>query len=169
MFRMSSSELTVRIILAFGFLVVGINFVREKGSGLPNTGSATTDQSPVPISVILQKEKNSPITATNPQDFKIASGQLQIVEFYSPDDSLSDSTVTLMHTFENRYQGQVNFVFLDVLDPRNKPYLEKLNDLFYPQFTILDGAGHILDQWIAISDVKMASAIANARLREPLW
>lgn len=169
MFRISYSELTIRIILAIGFLLVGILFVENRKTGLPNTGSSSTDPSPAVMALVRQKESNSAIRATDPQKFSAASGHLQIVEFYAPGDPLSEKSAQLMQTFEARYQGEVIFSFLDVLDPRNKTYLYQLNDLFYPQFALLDGSGHILDQWTSVSDEKLYSVIAKARLVEPLW
>jgi thiol-disulfide isomerase/thioredoxin len=169
MFRISYSELSVRMILAIGFLLIGIMYVRARETGLPNTGSLVSDQAPTSLSIALQKEKSSAIIATNPADFKIASGQLQLVEFYAPGDPASEKTAQLMHSFEKRYHGKVNFVYLDVLDPRNKANLDKLNELFYPQFTLLGASGQILDQWTTTSDDKMGSAIAKASLVEPLW
>ncbi len=169
MFGLSPSELRVRIILAFGFLLLGLVYTNGKGAGLPNTGTAASNKPAMSIQLALEKEKSSAISATNPQYFKIAAGQLQIVEFYYPGEPASENTAQLMHTFENRYRGQVIFSYLDVKDPRNETNLEQLHDLFYPQFAILDASGHILDEWITTSDDKMGSAIANARLVEPLW
>lgn len=169
MFRISYSELTIRIILAAGFLFIGLLYVKNKQAGLPNTGSTPVTASPAAMTLIQQKERASAIHATDPGKFVIASGKLQIVEFYKPGDSLSEDSARLMQSFQTLYNGEVNFSYLDVLDPRNKTYLAQLNDLFYPQFALLDGSGHILDQWTTPSDQKMYSAIAKARLVEPLW
>ncbi len=169
MFKISYSELTIRIILAIGFLMVGILYVENKKTGLPNTGSTSIDPSPAVMALVSQKESNSAIHATDPQKFSAVTGQLQVVEFYAPGDPLSEDSAQLMQTFENRYRGEVIFSFLDVLDPRNKTSLYQLNDLFYPQFDLLDGSGRILDQWTSVSDEKLYSAIVKARLVEPLW
>ncbi len=169
MFRMSQSELRIRVILAICLLLAGISLVKARQTALANAGSPPAAQPAVSLQLILQKEKASAIQATPPQDFNAASGQLQIVEFYKPGDPSSEYTAQLMRTFQDRYRGQVTFTFLDVIDPRNASTMESLHDLFSPQFVLLDGKGHILNEWISTSDDAMSGAIGDAMLGQPTW
>jgi hypothetical protein len=54
----------------------------------------------------------------------------------------------IVHGLELEYYGQINFVYLDVDDPRNDQFKRALSYRVQPHFFLLDGDGNILNQWL---------------------
>jgi hypothetical protein len=54
----------------------------------------------------------------------------------------------IVHGLEAEFTNQINFIYLDIDDPRNQPILEELGFSYQPHFFLLDGEGNILQQWI---------------------
>ncbi len=54
----------------------------------------------------------------------------------------------IVHRLEQRYAGQIEFVYLDVDDERVWPLMEEFNTLGLPHFFLLDAEGNIVDQWL---------------------
>jgi hypothetical protein len=169
MFRMSPSELKIRTYLALGFVLVGLLVARAKAAGQPYNLPRTGPEEATAISYRAGSSEKPKILATDPKQFKIASGQYQVVEFFAPWDPISQDSAHLMNTFEEKYRGLVTFSYLDVSDPENRDDLDALNVLFYPQFALLDGAGNVLQQWTTPSAGEMEMAIAKAGLPMPRW
>ena len=53
-----------------------------------------------------------------------------------------------MHGLEDKYLGQVNFVYLDIDDQRNDEFKKALGYRYQPHIFLLDAEGEILNQWI---------------------
>lgn len=53
-----------------------------------------------------------------------------------------------MHGLETEYQGEVGFVYLDIDDPANNSFKERLGYRYQPHIFLLDGDGKILFQWV---------------------
>ena len=54
----------------------------------------------------------------------------------------------IVHGLEAEFSNQINFIYLDIDDPRNQSILEELGFSYQPHFFLLDGEGNILQQWI---------------------
>lgn len=54
----------------------------------------------------------------------------------------------IVHGLRVKWGGQVNFVFLDILDQNSGELKKALGYQGIPQFFLLDGEGKILNQWI---------------------
>jgi hypothetical protein len=162
---MTYSELRVRIILALALLFAGLLVVRSKATGIK---IQQTQASPSGKALAAPNEVTR-LEATDPAQFRLASGQNQIVMIFAPWDKISHDSAQLMHTFEERYRGMVLFSYLDISDARNWEIMEKLNNEFYPQFAYLDAEGNILAQWTTPSAHEMTMAIEKSRLQVPLW
>ncbi len=57
-----------------------------------------------------------------------------------------------MHGLENTWGDQINFVYLDIDDPRTEPFKRQLGYRVQPHMFLLDGDGQLLDQWLGFVD-----------------
>ncbi len=68
-----------------------------------------------------------------------------------------------MHGLEAKYSDRVNFVYLDIDDPRTEPFKKQLGYRVQPHIFLLDGKGNILGQWVgAVDAVTLEQAIQAA-------
>ncbi|MEN8173335.1 MAG: thioredoxin family protein [Chloroflexota bacterium] len=54
----------------------------------------------------------------------------------------------IVHGLEAEYHDQITVVYLDVDDPANDIFKQKLGYRFQPHFFLVDGDGEIVDQWV---------------------
>ena len=87
------------------------------------------------------------LRATNPEDFVLASGGMQLVEFFAFWSPTSKSMAPLMYSLEEKYQGRILFSYLDVDDPANSLYKTLLGDRLPPVFFLLDSQGTVLAEF----------------------
>jgi len=61
----------------------------------------------------------------------------------------------VVHGLEARYSDRIDFVYLDIDDPRTAPFKSRLGYLVQPHFFMLDGQGEILQQcWPQRADLR---------------
>lgn len=69
----------------------------------------------------------------------------------------------VVHGLEDRYGDRVRFVYLDIDDPRTKPFKQQLNYRYQPHIFLLDNDGHVLAQWVgAVDAATLEQAIVQA-------
>jgi hypothetical protein len=49
---------------------------------------------------------------------------------------------------EDKYEGYVNFVFLDIDDSRNDEFKNALGFRYQPHLFLLDADGNVVQQWV---------------------
>ena len=54
----------------------------------------------------------------------------------------------IVHGLETEYKDRINFVYLDIDDPRNETFKRDLGYRVQPHFLLIDGDGSIIQQWI---------------------
>ena len=113
------------------------------------TPTPTTTPTPIPPPPWV----SSDLHATPPGLVKLASGNVQIIEFFAYWDGPSQAMAPLVHGLEPRYAGRVNFVYLDIDDPATGFLKKTLGYRAQPHFFVLDGAGNILDDWVGYATV----------------
>lgn len=65
-----------------------------------------------------------------------------------------------MHGLEVDYFEQVEFVYLDIDDPRTDAFKQQLGYRYQPHIFLLDGEGNILEQWVGpVSEAELAAAL----------
>ena len=66
----------------------------------------------------------------------------------------------VVHGLEARYSDRIDFVYLDIDDPRSAPFKSRLGYLVQPQIFMLDGQGVILQQWLGmVSEADLEAAL----------
>lgn len=85
--------------------------------------------------------------ATDPASVNLASGRVQLVEFFAYWCSICKAIAPTVHGLENLYADQVDFIYLDRDDPATLPLQERLGYIYQPHFFLLDEDGTVLGQW----------------------
>lgn len=75
----------------------------------------------------------------------------------------------VVHRLEQRYDGQIEFVYLDTDDRAVAPFMEEMEMIARPHFYLLDAEGNIVDQWLGpIKEEVFAHAFDAALATEPM-
>jgi thiol-disulfide isomerase/thioredoxin len=85
--------------------------------------------------------------ATNPSTVRLASGEVQLVEFFAFWSGPSQAMAPIVQSLEDEYRDQVLFTYLDIDDPATQNFQSQLGFEVEPHFFLLDPQGHILRQW----------------------
>ncbi len=68
-----------------------------------------------------------------------------------------------MHGLEQQYGQNVNFIYLDIDDPRNDDFKRQLGYRVQPHIFLLDGNGKELGQWLGlVSREELEAALQSA-------
>jgi hypothetical protein len=54
----------------------------------------------------------------------------------------------IVHGLEAQFYEQMNFVYLDIDDPKNDGFKESLGYRYQPHIYLLDEDGKVLQQWV---------------------
>ena len=69
----------------------------------------------------------------------------------------------VVHGLEARYSDRIDFVYLDIDDPRSTPFKSRLGYLVQPHTFMLDGQGEIQQQWLGmVSEADLEAALLAA-------
>ncbi|MBX3046548.1 MAG: hypothetical protein KF698_06095 [Anaerolineales bacterium] len=90
---------------------------------------------------------NPDFHASRPEEFMLASGQVQFVEFFAYWCAVCKAVAPTVHGLENMYGDEVVFVYLDRDDPRTLSIQEQLGYTYQPHFFLIDANGHVIGQW----------------------
>jgi thiol-disulfide isomerase/thioredoxin len=140
--------------------------------GLDNRNPATTAQplSGAQPSATAQPSSGAQPTATlkiglqatDPATVQLASGKLQLVEFFAFWDGTSKASAPFMNALEVEYGEQINFIYLDIDDPANDLLKKQLGFRLQPHLFFLDEKGNIIQQWEgSIDAAELREAIAS--------
>lgn len=94
-----------------------------------------------------------PLRATDPGVVRLASGKVQLIEFFAFWSGPSQAMAPLIQGIENEYGERVNFVYLDIDDPATDYFKRELGFRMEPHFFLLDAQGRILRQWVGYVSV----------------
>ena len=78
------------------------------------TPTPTATQTPIPPPPWVQAQ----MVATDPETVKLASGKVQLVEFFAFWCGACQAMAPLISGLEERYEQRVNFIYRDIDDPR---------------------------------------------------
>jgi len=96
-----------------------------------------------PLTVVSGK-----LHASDLSDFRMASGDLQFVEFYAQWCVVCKRFAPMIHGLEKEYEGRVNFVYADVQHPDSFELRYTLPNPGVPSYVLLDGNGEVLANWV---------------------
>lgn len=69
----------------------------------------------------------------------------------------------IVHGLEDKYKGQMNFVYLDIDDPNTQLFKESLAYYYQPHVFLLDAEGNIIQQWIGyVQQAELEAALVSA-------
>ena len=69
----------------------------------------------------------------------------------------------VVHGLEARYSDRIDFIYLDIDDPRSAPFKSRLGYLVQPHVFMLDGQGAIQQQWLGmVSEADLEAALLAA-------
>ncbi|MBN1146822.1 MAG: hypothetical protein JXA78_06175 [Anaerolineales bacterium] len=86
--------------------------------------------------------------ATDPQAVQLASGRVQLIEFFAYWSGTCQAMAPIVHGLEGDYATRMNFIYLDIDDPANLHFKRELGFRMEPHFFLLDAQGRVLRQWI---------------------
>lgn len=127
------------------------------------TPTPTASATPLPLPPWLAAN----IIATDPASFRLASGKVQLVEFFAYWSGICLAMAPTIHNLQDRYGTQINFVFLDIDNPAVKPFQELLGFRQEPHFFLLDADGSLLRQWVGYVSYQTLAEAIDAALKHP--
>lgn len=90
------------------------------------------------------------LQATDPSTVQLASGGIQLVEFFALWCPTCQAIAPIVHGLDAKYGEQVRFVYLDVDDPATEEFKRVLGYRYQPHIFLLDGEGNVLAQWVGM-------------------
>ena len=126
-----------------------------------NTPTAFPTQTPIPPPPWMQ----SKLVATHPENVILASGKVQLVEFFAFWCGPCQAMAPLVHGLEDRYQTRMNFIYLDIDDPRVSEFKQQLGYKSQPHFFLLDPYGKVLAQWVGAVPIDVLVQAIEAVLK----
>lgn len=69
----------------------------------------------------------------------------------------------IVHGLEVEFYDQVNFVYLNIDDPKTTEFKRELGFGYQPHFFLIDGQGNTIEQWVgAVSEETLRTALDAA-------
>ncbi|MCB9135270.1 MAG: hypothetical protein H6636_07575 [Anaerolineales bacterium] len=69
----------------------------------------------------------------------------------------------IVHGLEDKYKGQMNFVYLDIDDDNTQIFQDALAFYYQPHILLLDGEGNVIQQWIGyVRQDELEAALISA-------
>lgn len=121
------------------------------GGAVTSMPGITPSATALPTQALLPTMPQTPVSerlrATDPRLVKLASGKIQLVEFFAFWCGTCKAMATTVHTLEALYGERVNFVYLDIDDPATRPFKTELLYRYQPEFFLLNPEGKVLKHW----------------------
>jgi len=131
---------------------------------VPTSTATPTSLSPTPSAVPTRIIIRTEILPTDPNTFRVISGRAQLVEFFAFWSPLSKSMAPVVHLLEDQYGDRINFIYLDIDDPKNSLYKGLMGEKLPPIFFLLDGQGVVQQEWIGyVPAAELEDAIQRAQ------
>lgn len=100
---------------------------------------------------------------TDPGTVTLASGQVQLVEFFAHWCTICKAIAPTVHGLEDIYGDRVNFVYLDRDDPATADLQAQLGYVYQPHIFILDPQGNVLFESLSyVEGIVLQEAIEQA-------
>lgn len=129
------------------------------------TPENTPTAQPTPTVIPPPPWVQSKLSAANPLEVRLASGKVQLIEFFAFWCGPCQAMAPLVHGLEERYKTRVNFVYLDIDDPRTKDIEKLLGYKSQPHFFLVDAYGRVLVEWVGAVPVETLIQALDAALK----
>jgi len=116
------------------------------------TMTPTPSPTAVPTATSLPLIVDRSLEASNPKLLKLASGKVQLIEFFAFWDATSKAMAPLMNQLNTEYGKNVYFHFLDIDDPATQNLKKQLGYRRQPHLFLIDAKGNILKEWTGFVD-----------------
>jgi thioredoxin-like negative regulator of GroEL len=114
------------------------------------TASAPTQSAEVEVQAVATS-RGPNLEATDPATVSLASGQLQLVEFFRFTWSTCRAMAPMVHGLEAEYSGKIKFSYLDADDPNTDTFQRTLGFAYQPELYLLDANGKVLKKFIGFT------------------
>lgn len=94
-------------------------------------------------------------------------GEPALVEFYAADCITCNNLRTEISTLDQRYDGRVKFIYLDIELAEAQPYLAKYNVRGLPTFAMLDRKGRIASSMSGWSGAQAFTGALGKLIEQP--
>jgi len=111
---------------------------------------------------------SSELRATDPSAVKLASGKIQLIEFFAFWSGPSKAMAPLVHSLEKDYQKYIQFIYLDIDDPATDIFKKSLGYKKEPHFFLIDEKGKIIKEWSGYVTLKEFMDAFTPYISEPL-
>jgi len=129
---------------------------------LTPTPSPTVVPTATPLPVFIDRS----LKASDPKQLKLASGKVQLVEFFAFWDATCKAMAPMMNQIKSDYGTAINVVFLDIDDPATKNWKTQLGFQQQPHLFLLDAKGSILQDWTGfVEEAEIREEITKALQR----
>jgi thiol-disulfide isomerase/thioredoxin len=91
---------------------------------------------------------SSELKASEPEEVQLASGKVQLIEFFAFWCGTCQAMAATVHGLEAQYGEKMNFIYLDIDNPANDQFKEQLHYISQPHFFLVDENGVTLKQWL---------------------
>lgn len=110
-----------------------------------------------------RKEIKAGLEASDPSQVQLASGEIQLVEFFAYWCGVCRNLAPTVHELEAAYSERMNFIYLDIDDSANDPFKEALGYQIQPHLFLIDEHGKIIREWLGrASEADLRQAIEDA-------
>jgi len=121
----------------------------QEGQAYPQVTNEVGNETPTPIlNRTPTPHVDVVLRATDPDAFVLASGKYQMVEFFAFWCPTCKSLAPVLKNLENKYAGKIQFIYLDIDDPKTNPFKQALGFHYQPHLFLIDGEGKVLMQWV---------------------
>ncbi len=97
-----------------------------------------------------QSDLHLAIDATDPTTFRLAAGQVQLVEFFAYWCTTCQSLKPIMDETQAEYGDRVQFAYLDIDDERNAEFKKALGFQAQPHVFLLGADGAVIQTWLGV-------------------
>lgn len=121
----------------------------QEAQAYPSVTDEVANESPTPIvNQAPTPHVDVVLRATDPKAFVVAAGKYQLVEFFAFWCPTCKSLAPVLKNLENKYTGKIQFIYLDIDDPKTNPFKQALGYQYQPHLFLIDGEGKVLMQWV---------------------
>lgn len=126
-----------------------VQSIPQEGQADPQVTDEVGNETPTPIvNQTPTPHVDIVLRATDPNSFVLAAGKYQMIEFFAFWCPTCKSLAPVLKNLENKYTGKIQFIYLDIDDPKTNPFKQALGYQYQPHLFLIDGEGKILMQWV---------------------